>query len=144
VVGVDDSDGARRALRWALAEGKRRNADVQVLHAFRFDVAWFDRDDIARWEAMEQRDAEASLAHILEDVAAPPGVEVAAKVVRGPAAQVLIGASETADLLVVGSRGRGGLTGLLFGSVSQRCVERAHCPIVVVPTPRDGSGTERP
>jgi len=145
VVGVDDSEGARAALRWALLEGARRHVTVTVLHAYHLDIAWIDRGDIERWTAMEQHSAEVTLGHILEEVTAPPGVDLEVRVVDGLPAEVLIAASETAALLVVGSRGRGGLTGLLFGSVSQRCVERGRCPVVVVPTakevaPRDELG----
>ena len=133
VVGVDDSSGARTALEWALGEARRHQARVTVLHAYLLEVAWIDRTDIARWSDVERRAAETALAHIVED-AEPAGVEFDARVVEGNPANVLIDASQDADLLVVGSRGRGGLVGLLLGSVSQRCVERAHCPVVVVPT----------
>ena len=55
-----------------------------------------------------------------------------ARVVEGNPAQVLIDASDGADLLVVGSRGHGGFTEALLGSVSQHCVHHAHCPVVVI------------
>jgi nucleotide-binding universal stress UspA family protein len=134
VVGVDGSSGARRALEWALAEARRHQARVTVLHADLLEVAWIDRTDIARWSDMERRAAEAALAKIVEEVK-PDGVDIDARVVEGNPVNVLIDASTDADLLVVGSRGRGGLAGLMLGSVSQRCVERAHCPVVVVPEP---------
>ena len=57
---------------------------------------------------------------------------------EGPAAEVLLRAAERADLLVVGSRGRGGFAGLLLGSVSQQCAQHAPCPVVIVPPPRRG------
>jgi nucleotide-binding universal stress UspA family protein len=137
VVGVDDSVGARAALRWALREGARRHVTVTVLHAYHLDIAWIDRGDIERWTTMEQHSAEITLGHVLEDVTAPPACDLQACVVDGLPAEVLIAASETAAMLVVGARGRGRMTGLLFGSVSQRCVERARCPVVVVPTARE-------
>ena len=61
------------------------------------------------------------------------GVEVTAVPVQGvTAAAALLDAAEGADLLVVGSRGLGGFTGLLLGSVSQQCVQHAGCPVVIV------------
>ncbi len=133
VVGVDDSRGARAALDWALDEARHQGARVEVLHAFEVEVAWIDGTEFARWSQLQRQAAEAALSKVVEDAASPASVEVDARVVEGNPVTVLVDASEHADLLVVGSRGRGGLRGLLLGSVSQRCVERAHCPVVVVP-----------
>ena len=135
VVGIDDSRGARAALGWALDEAQRHGAHVDVLHAFEVEVAWIDAADTPRWSKLQREAAEAALSTVVEGAAAPATVEVNANVVEGNPVTVLTEASEHADLLVVGSRGRGGLRGLLLGSVSQRCVERAHCPVVVVPAP---------
>ena len=63
---------------------------------------------------------------------ADAGVAVTTLVAEGTAAQALLEAAETADLLVVGSRGHGGFKGLLVGSVSQQCVSHASVPVVVV------------
>jgi nucleotide-binding universal stress UspA family protein len=131
VVGFDDSRGAGAALEWALAEAKRDEARVTLVHAHLLEGAWIDRADMARWSEVERRAAEAALAKTVVAVQTP-GVELDARVVEGSPVDVLIDASRDADLLVVGSRGRGGLAGLLLGSVSQRCAERAHCPVVVV------------
>jgi len=133
VVGVDDSRGARAALEWALDEARRQGAHVVVLHAFETEVAWIDGAEIARWAQLQREAADAALKTVVEDTAAPAGVAVEARVVEGNPVSVLVEASEHADLLVVGSRGRGGLRGVLLGSVSQRCVERSHCAVVVVP-----------
>jgi len=135
VVGVDGSPGARVALDWALDEARRKGARLTILHAYLLEVAWIDRADIDRWCDAERRAAEAALAAIVKSLDVPAGVEIETRVVEGNPVNVLIEASRDADLLVVGSRGRGGLVGLLLGSVSQRCVERAECPVVVVPRP---------
>ena len=55
-----------------------------------------------------------------------------ARIVYGHPAVVLVDASRTADLLVVGNRGHGAFTGMLTGSVSMHCVNNANCPVVVV------------
>ena len=59
-------------------------------------------------------------------------VEIERRVVEGRPAAVLVDESQDADLLVVGSRGHGGFTGLLLGSVSQQCAHHAACPVVIV------------
>ena len=61
-----------------------------------------------------------------------PAVNVETAVIEGPPAQVLVDMSVDADLLVIGSRGRGGFSELLLGSVSQQCVHHARCPVTVV------------
>lgn len=135
VVGVDGSRGARRALRWALAEAGRRGATVDVVHAWSPTVllaspyvsAYVDPE-------LEGNEAKQLLEEVVaEEVDARTGVLVNPFVAEGHAAAVLLDRAEGAELLVVGSRGRGGFAGLLLGSVSQQCVHHATCPVVVVP-----------
>ncbi|WP_131823019.1 universal stress protein, partial [Mycobacteroides chelonae] len=66
------------------------------------------------------------------------GVGITPVVEEGAPARVLIDAAADAELLVVGSRGRGSFAGLLLGSVSQRCAQGATCPVVIVPPPHPG------
>lgn len=68
-----------------------------------------------------------------EAQAADPEVDVQGELIEGRPASALLEAAGDADLLIVGSRGRGGFTGLLLGSVSAQCVHHAPCPVVVVP-----------
>ncbi|HVW34266.1 MAG TPA: universal stress protein [Acidimicrobiia bacterium] len=63
------------------------------------------------------------------------GVEIERRVVAGSPAQALVHESKDAALLVVGSRGRSGVTGVLLGSVSRQVAQHASCPVVIVPTP---------
>jgi nucleotide-binding universal stress UspA family protein len=138
VVGVDSSEGAKAALRFALDEAALRRATLRVVHAWQFGyigasgiqgfapVAGADLSDL-------RRRAEIALDGVLHEVApAANGVVVERLVVEGAPATVLVDESRHADLLVVGSRGHGGFTGLLLGSVSQQCAHHAECPVVIV------------
>ncbi len=69
---------------------------------------------------------------IAEVSASDEHVKIRSRVAEGNAAQVLLDASDGAELLVVGSRGHGGFTGALLGSVSQHCVQHATCPVVII------------
>ena len=140
VVGVDHSDGAKAALRFALGEAKLRGARLRVVHAWQFSafgasgmeagtLSTFavDLDDL-------RRGAEAALdATLRETIPDPGGVDVERRLVEGPAAPALIDESRDAELLVVGSRGLGGFRGLLLGSVGQQVAHHAACPVTIVP-----------
>jgi nucleotide-binding universal stress UspA family protein len=135
VVGMDASDNAARALRWALRQAKLTGADLELVHAFQASdttvlpgSARNVGDDELR-QAAEQtvrealksaQNGEASDVHCTITVAA------------GSPASVLCRAGEGADLVVVGARGLGGFRGLLIGSVSHQVVGHAPCPVVVV------------
>jgi nucleotide-binding universal stress UspA family protein len=138
VVGVDGSEGATAALRFALDEAKLRRATLRVVHTWQFGyigvsgieglspVVGADLGDL-------RRTAELALDAVLHEVAPfANGVVVERRVVEGAPATVLTDESRQAELLVVGSRGHGGFTGLLLGSVSQQCAQHAACPVVIV------------
>jgi nucleotide-binding universal stress UspA family protein len=130
VVGVDGSAGSRRALEWALQEGRIRSAGVRVLIAWTYlDQPTGDFD--ARYG---ESDVRALLDQVLDEVGSDrTDVELERVVVCDLPARALLDAARGADLLVVGSRGVGGFKGLLLGSVSQQVVQHAPCPVVVVP-----------
>ncbi|HUF32674.1 MAG TPA: universal stress protein [Acidimicrobiales bacterium] len=139
VVGTDGSEDAAPALRWALEEGRRRNATVTVLHAWHMPYIggspWVVGSlDSELFEKTAFGVIDTALAD--QDTSGLPA-PVHQRVVHGSAASALLDAAEEADLVVVGSRGLGGFTGLLLGSVSQQVARHATCPVVVVPTPRD-------
>jgi nucleotide-binding universal stress UspA family protein len=138
VVGVDGSEGARRAAEWAAAEAERWDASVVVVQAWEFTplvVATEAPIDLSKLRS----DADAALATLVAEVFGGRASQVQARLVEElPANAVLDAVAETdADLVVVGSRGQGGLKGLLLGSVSQKIVHHAPCPVVVVPSGRD-------
>jgi nucleotide-binding universal stress UspA family protein len=135
VVGVDGSAGSRKALEWAYAEAELRSATLEAVTVWQFPVTTTlpafgvmpTPDDLSQ-------EARRSLLAILaeEGIAADGPVDVSTIVAEGTAAHALLDAAKDADLLVVGSRGHGGFTGLLLGSVSQQCAIHAACPVVIV------------
>jgi nucleotide-binding universal stress UspA family protein len=140
VVGVDGSEESKEALRWALEEARLRGASLRAVLAWLepavyvhgYAAADFVDPALATERAKEL--LEATLAEVAGDA---PTVLVERVVAEGGAAEILVESSREADLLVVGSRGRGGFAGLLVGSVSRHCVEHASCPVAVVrPRPR--------
>jgi nucleotide-binding universal stress UspA family protein len=136
VVGIDDSPGSRAALRWALGYAEATGGEIDAVLAYDSGLAWVDvgSDYQSSWVEHAARTAREQLDHVLDDVAPEPrSVTITAEVVESPPSEALVDLAKDADLLVVGTRGRGGFAGLLLGSVSQRCVERAPCPVVVVP-----------
>lgn len=138
VVGMDGSEPAREALRFALEEAALRGASIRAVHAWQFippDVGYVTGayGPIDLDLGAIRRSAEAKLEAEVTGVAGEqPGIEIERRLVEGVAAQVLVEESRDADLLVVGSRGHGGFTGLLLGSVSQQVSQHAFCPVVIV------------
>ncbi|MXP20129.1 universal stress protein [Gordonia sp. HNM0687] len=130
VVAVDGSDNALVATRWAAIAAERENLPLDVVCAFENPPVVPTQAflDGLRDEARERVDEAAALA---EKVA--PGLNVAASIVEARPALLLRALSSRAHYLVVGSRGRGGVTGLLLGSVSTYVVAHGDCPVVVVP-----------
>lgn len=141
VVGIDGSRGAARALRWAIEEATLRGASLEAV--FVIAPPGLDARSPAGMEPVVDQHGGAlealgeAVDLVLEDGVTE--VEVEQRIEEGPPASRLIAAAEGADLLVVGTRGRGGFRGLLLGSVSQQVVTHATCPVVVVPTTA-GSG----
>lgn len=141
VVGVDGTVGGDRALVWAWAEAVRRTAVLRVLTAWPLDLEGgpvrgalgHDPQDAAR------RVQDSALAAVRGSggAAADPW-DVVQDVVPGPAAEALVAASERADLVVLGTHGRGPVHQYLRGSVSRTVIRHAHCPVVVLPA--GGSG----
>lgn len=134
VVGVDGSEAAQAALAWAVAEGRLRGARVEAVTSWHEPYVAPTLATIGADPSAFAESAQATLTRAIDGLGdAADGVEVEPVVVHGNPAGALLEAAEGASLLVVGSRGRGGFTGLLLGSVSQQVVHHATCPVVVVP-----------
>jgi nucleotide-binding universal stress UspA family protein len=140
VVGVDASAGAQRAVEWALEEAAVRGARVVLVHSVESPRLYYYPDGLMTFEMEEglTRQALEEAGELLDEVlrkagGAPDGVRVETETAVGSPPGVLVQEGQDAELLVVGSRGRGGFRGLLLGSVSQQVVNHAPCPVVVIP-----------
>ena len=142
VVGVDGSPGAERALAWAWCAAAREGAALEVVSAFPVDFYWTDPYllDQRRIESL-RTDTEARTRELVEHVRRMPEVLAATEsapvpydvvVVAGAPAEHLVRIADGASLLVVGSRGRGGLRSTVLGSVALHCSTHASSPVVVV------------
>lgn len=133
LVGVDGSPANAAAIGFAFAEADLRHTRLIALHTWTLPLAAITDDypsDVEREEQQARLLVSEALAGWREKF---PDVVVDERVVHEPSAQdALIEASTTASLAVVGSRGRGGFTGLLLGSVSQALLHHGHCPVAVV------------
>lgn len=132
VVGVDGSPSSRAALRWALGQAQLDGSSIDA-------VAAWDYPPLSGWGLTipgPEIEEAARLALVdtvkQEQDSTRPPVPVRQRIEYGHPADVLLEAAREAHLLVVGSRGLGGFTGTLLGSVSRHCVEHAPCPVVVV------------
>ncbi|SCG72045.1 universal stress protein [Micromonospora coxensis] len=127
VVGVDGSESSRVALGFAVERAVQREAPLRVVRVVGGERRPSEHDEGAT--ADEERAAvEQALARWRQTF---PDLAVEVDVRPGNPAATLVEASRDAQLVVVGSRGRGGLRGMLLGSVSQQLVQHAHCPVVV-------------
>lgn len=136
VVGVDGSEPSLAALRWAVRQAAVTGSSVEAVTAWHFPylttpIGW------APVTLMEGADfagtTRKALARAVAAVVDPAStVPLEMTVAEGNPARVLLDAAKGADLLVVGSRGYGGFTEALLGSVSQHCVHHAACPVVIV------------
>ncbi|MFI2650269.1 MULTISPECIES: universal stress protein [Micromonospora] len=131
VVGVDGSPSSVQAVGFAFERAAQRDVPLRALRVWeppgeRWVPRGFDPEEAS---ATERAAAEADLATWRKSFPDVP-VEVVAN--PGSAAALLVEESRAAQLVVVGSRGRGGLRGMLLGSVSQQLIHHAQCPVAVV------------
>jgi nucleotide-binding universal stress UspA family protein len=146
LVGVDGSDGARHALVWARDEAALHGGALQVVHAWTSPTptseiaAMAGPMDDERYEEGADATLAAALAGL--DDATGAAVPLESGTARGYPTAVLLDRAPDVDLVVVGSRGRGGFRGLLLGSVSQQCVHHSPRPVAVVSQTAPLPGTD--
>lgn len=135
VVGDDGSDGAAVAVRYAVEEAQRRGCALHVVRAY--TLLSSNRPAGVPFGVVPSKEelGAAALAELEQrwgHLAADSGVEVELCPVHDKPLEALLAASRSAAVVVVGARGVGGFESLLIGSVADRLVEHAHCPVVVV------------
>ena len=129
VVGVDGSECAQAALRWAERYATAFDASVVLTIGWHWPISYGAPVGYGGF------DPEADARHIVDTAAKSldlPAERIECAVVEGMAGDVLVDASKGAALLVVGTRGHGAITSSILGSTSNHCAHHAHCPIVIV------------
>jgi nucleotide-binding universal stress UspA family protein len=140
VVGVDGSAGSSEALQWAITEARLRQVPLRAIHAWTYveplipPLIGYSYSAEYVESAIDERPqaAEGLLEQATEALAEAHEIEIERAIAEGSAARVLIDAVGEDDLLVVGSRGHGGFSSLVLGSVSEQCAQHAPCPVVIV------------
>jgi len=139
VVGVDGSDPARRALDWAMTEAQLRDLPLYVVSAQPSTPGYVVlapgphfQEDLEHVLAELRAGTEAMVTQVNAERERPLTGPIVVHVYAGTATEVLLGLSERHELIVVGSRGSGGFSRLLLGSVSTAIVHHAGCPVLVV------------
>jgi nucleotide-binding universal stress UspA family protein len=137
LVGVDGSPAADNAVGFAFEEATLRGVPLLAVHAWRYPTPAYpgEMQPIVYDESIAREDEE----RIVEDALAKwraqyPGVRVQNVIVHGGVRRTVLDATGEAQLAVFGTRGHGGFTGLLLGSVSQAALHHSACPVVIVPS----------
>ncbi|MER5915641.1 universal stress protein [Streptomyces sp. NPDC001982] len=133
VVGVDGSDASLRAVDWAVDEAARHGLPLRLVHA----SLWERYESGVPTDTLERPSERVMAEHLIGSAAErarrrDPAVKVTTAIAPEEAAEALLREGNEATALVTGSRGRGGLKGLLLGSVGLAVAARAPCPVIVV------------
>ncbi|MEB4616128.1 universal stress protein [Leucobacter sp. M11] len=133
VVGIDGSEASRKAIEYAAAEADRRGVELNAVYAWMppltpgLEYLWSD-ELVASQRATAEEAIAIGVAGLAERF---PDLVVNRVIVQSPPIAALLAEGEGAELLVVGSRGRGGLSRLLLGSVSHGVLAQLPCPVIV-------------
>jgi nucleotide-binding universal stress UspA family protein len=129
VVGVDGSACGAKAAQWAQAYAERFGLSMSLVTAWNWPTSY---GVPLMLEGLDpEEDARKTVEAVATSLTLPPG-RVRTIIHQGAAGDVLVRASTDAAVLVVGTRGHGGVAGALIGSTSTYCIHHAHCPVVVV------------
>ncbi|WP_234539816.1 universal stress protein [Streptomyces shenzhenensis] len=132
IAAADGSDDSLRALDWAVAAARQRDAPLRVVHVRQY-APWGQPDVLVAGEPDEGGDP--VLDEVRDRLRGTAGLTVEYVALEGAPSALLPGLGADAQLLVLGSRGRGGFAGLLLGSNGMAAARDAACPVVVVPRP---------
>lgn len=135
VVGVDGSQHSRLAFEFAMETARALGGSVTTVTSWNVEVVdgvVVTEPDTPQWERVERRYGAMALDTITATREKHPEVPVEVRVLHGRAAESITGVGDGADLVVIGSRGRGGFRGMLLGSVTQRVLALATCPVAVL------------
>lgn len=134
VVGIDGSAESRAALHWAVRHARAAGVGVHAVAVWQQPIQFADGPPLPAEEF--EADARRWLADALPELAHDEaGVAVRTSIDEGDPAERLLERTHSADLLVLGNRGRGPFAATLVGSVALRCAHHARCPVVLVPEP---------
>lgn len=135
VVGVDGSKLSAKAIDFAFEQAELLGARIVAVHAWTSPFSTYENGQGELVFDNEQV-RKASEVLVSESLAGPrsdhPDIHVDIELIPGKAARALLHLAGGADLVVLGSRGRGGFTGLLLGSTSQQVLHHAHCPVAII------------
>ena len=137
VVGVDGSPTSEAATAFAFEAASLRGVPLVAVHVWRDVLVDATMAPLLDWDVIDSDEREVLAERLAGWSEKYPDVPVRRLVARDRPARALVEESGRAQLVVVGSRGRGGFHGLLLGSVSQALLHHAHCPVAVVRSPRD-------
>ena len=136
VVGVDGSPTSEAATAFAFEAASLRRVPLVAVHVWRDVLVDATMAPLLDWDVIDSDEREVLAERLAGWTEKYPDVPVRRLVARDRPARALVEESGRAQLVVVGSRGRGGFHGLLLGSVSQALLHNAHCPVAVVRSPR--------
>jgi nucleotide-binding universal stress UspA family protein len=133
VVGVDGSQSSLAALRWAMRQAELTGAPLEIVSAWEWPVSYLGWGTPVPPDYDPADEARRQLDKAVSAVLTPrDAIEVRRSVIEGHPAPVLEALSKTADLVVIGSHGHGEFAGMLLGSVSEHCITRCRCSVVVI------------